>query len=158
MKKALIENGIVTNLIVVDPTNIPDWCADWPDAPDTARIGGQYTGGVFVSALQEPDAEDLLDEERNNMRLSFPQLLIGLVSEAWITVEEGRAWRAQTALPAPVLALIASLPEEYQFAAETRAFAPSEVLRMDPMVIDLGALKSKSLEELDQFFRIYSQV
>lgn len=90
--------------------------------------------------------------------ITFAQLLIGLVTEGWITADEGRAWRDRMALPAPVQALIASLPEARQFAAETRAFAPSEVLRNDPLVQGLGAVTGKTAEQLDNFFRTYAQV
>jgi hypothetical protein len=48
MRKAQITDGIVANIIEVDPANIPDWCADWPDAIQEAEIGGTYTGGVFA--------------------------------------------------------------------------------------------------------------
>ena len=95
---------------------------------------------------------------RASMTLSFAQLLIGLVTEGWITADEGRAWRDRMALPAPVQALIASLPEAQRFAAETRAFAPSEVLRNDPLVQGLGAVTGKTAEQLDNFFRTYAQV
>lgn len=90
--------------------------------------------------------------------ISFSQLLIGLVSEGWITEEEGRAWRDRTGLPAAVQAVIAKLPQSHRFAAETRALAPSEVLRADSLVAAIGAEAKKSPEDLDQFFRIYSTV
>lgn len=90
--------------------------------------------------------------------LTFAQLLIGLVSEGWITPAEGRAWRDRVALPIPVQTLIATLPPEQQFIAETRAIAPSEILRADPLVASLGASQGKTPEELDQFFVTYSQV
>jgi hypothetical protein len=48
MNKAEIKDGIVTNVIAVDPNNIPDWCADWPDATDGCQIGGTYADGVFT--------------------------------------------------------------------------------------------------------------
>lgn len=90
--------------------------------------------------------------------ISFAQLLIGLVTEGWITPTEGREWRGRVALPAQVQALIASLPDAQQFAAETRAFAPSEVLRTDPLVVGLGAVAGKTSAQLDQFFITYAQV
>lgn len=90
--------------------------------------------------------------------ISFAQLLIGLVSEQWITEAEGRAWRDRVALPEQVQAVISSLPVEQQFAAETRALAPSEILRADPLVEALGSAAGKTTEELDEFFRTYSQV
>jgi len=89
--------------------------------------------------------------------ITFAQLLIGLVSEGWITEAEGEAWLAGV-LPAQVTALIATLPVEQQFAAKARAARPSEVLRMDPFVISMGAAQGKTPEELDQFFRTYSGV
>lgn len=90
--------------------------------------------------------------------ISFAQLLIGLVTESWITAEEGRAWRDRVALPAQVVALINTLPTEQQFAAETRAMAPSVVLRNDPLVIGMGTAAGKTQEELDTFFRTYAEV
>lgn len=90
--------------------------------------------------------------------ISFAQLLIGLVTEQWVTEIEGRAWRDRVALPAQVEAVISSLPVEQQFAAETRAFAPSEILRADPLVEALGTAAGKTTEELDEFFRNYSKV
>ena len=48
MNKAQIEDGVVVNLIVVDPNNIPDWCSDWPIATASAEIGGTYANGVFT--------------------------------------------------------------------------------------------------------------
>lgn len=95
---------------------------------------------------------------RAGMTLSFAQLLIGLVTEGWITAAEGRAWRDRVALPASVATLISALPEAQQFAAETRALAPSEVLRLDPLVMALGAGQGKTEAELDAFFATYSAV
>lgn len=90
-------------------------------------------------------------------RLTFAQLLIGLVSEAWITEAEGEAWLAGT-LPAPVLGLISTLPAEQQFPAKARALRPSEIIRNDPLVEMLGAAQGKTSAELDVFFATYSQV
>lgn len=90
--------------------------------------------------------------------LSFPQLLIGLVTEGWITTEEGRAWRDRVALPKQVSDLISQMPAEQQFAVETRAFAPSEVLRTDPLVAAMGAAAGKTEVEMDDFFRKYAQI
>jgi hypothetical protein len=46
MKKAEISNGIVVNVILVDPQNVPDWCADWPET-DEAGPGWLYDGSTF---------------------------------------------------------------------------------------------------------------
>lgn len=49
MKKAEIVKGKVSNIILVDPQNIPDWCADWPEVTDTVSIGWLYNGSTFSS-------------------------------------------------------------------------------------------------------------
>lgn len=110
-----------------------------------------------IAAAQAAEAAGV-EAARASLSLSFAQLLIGLVTEQWITPAEGRAWRDRVALPAQVQAVIDALPPEQQFAAETRALAPSEVLRMDPLVVSMGAAAGKTPEEMDTFFRTYAQV
>ena len=89
--------------------------------------------------------------------LSFAQLLIGLVSEGWITEAEGGGWLVGT-LPAPVLAVIATLPAGQQFAAKARAIRPSAVVRADPLVAALAAAEGKTSAEIDAFFITFSGV
>ena len=87
--------------------------------------------------------------------LSFAQLLIGLVTEEWITEAEGGGWLVGT-LPAPVLAVIATLPSNQQFAAKARAIRPSAVVRADPLVAALAAAEGKTSAEIDAFFTTYA--
>lgn len=47
MKLALIEDGIVKNLIEVAAGAVPEWAADFPTADADAQIGGTYTDGKF---------------------------------------------------------------------------------------------------------------
>ena len=116
--------------------------------------------GVWVAPTPEEvlaaEAEDL-EAERARMQLSFAQMLIGLVSEQWITEQEGEAWLTG-ALPAAVLALIATLPANQRFAAKARAVQPSVVMRSDHLVAALGAAQGKTPEQMDDFFRTYAQV
>jgi hypothetical protein len=109
-----------------------------------------------IDAAQQAEAI-AADQRRAAMSLSFAQLLIGLVTEKWITADDGRAWRDRTALPPAVAGLIATLPAEQQFAAETRAMAFTEALRLDPLVEALGAAEGKTPEEMDSFFITYAQ-
>jgi hypothetical protein len=102
-----------------------------------------------------PAPEDILALERAGMRLSFSQLLIGLVTEGWLSEPEGEAWLAGQ-LPAAVSALIATLPKEQRFAARARALRPSVVERMDPLVVLLASAQSREADELDVFFRTYA--
>ena len=88
--------------------------------------------------------------------LSFAQLLIGLVTEGWITEAEGLAWLTGT-LPDVVLLVISMLPPEHQFAAKARAIRPSEIIRDDPLVGALATAEGKTPEEIDDFFVTYSE-
>lgn len=108
-------------------------------------------------AVLEAAQAATLEAERNKLKITFAQLLIGLVTEGWITEAEGDAW-ADGVLPVPVTTLIDSLPEGQRFAARTRAKRPSEVLRQDSLVQALAVSQGRTPEELDNFFRIYSEV
>ncbi len=51
MVKAEIKDGIVVNVILVDPDNIPDWCVDWPTITD-GGIGWSWDGLNFISPVE----------------------------------------------------------------------------------------------------------
>lgn len=132
---------------------------DYFEIITNAQTGEQtirpYTAEEIAAA--EAQAAAAAAAARAALKLSFAQLLIGLVTETWITETEGTAW-LQGVLPAAVETLITSLPQEQQFIARARASRPSEILRNDPLVVSLGAAQGKTEEELDDFFRTYSGV
>lgn len=94
----------------------------------------------FDSSIPTPDS------------ISFAQLLIGLVSEGWITEAEGEMWLAGT-LPNAVLTVIDGLPAQQRFPAKARAIRPSTVLRGDQLVSAMGAAAGRTEAEIDTFFR-----
>lgn len=64
MRLAQVDNGVVTNVIEVDPANIPDWAADWPEAGG-AGPGWSYDGETFSPPPEpEPTPADV-DAERD---------------------------------------------------------------------------------------------
>ena len=136
----------------------------WLNLPDGRIISpaedgwtdGEYTLEVIPPA-PAPTPEELLAAERAMMKLSFAQLMIGLVTEAWITQAEGEAWLAGT-LPSAVLLVIDNLPVDQRFAAKARALRPSEVVRNDPLVASMGTAAGKTDVEIDAFFRTYAFV
>lgn len=154
--KALVEDGVVTQAFLLDEAAVPDHLADWITAPIEVGDGWQYDGTTFAPPTDEYLWQKMLPY-RNQMKLSFAQLLIGLVTEGWITEAEGDAW-ADGTLPAAVVALIATFPPEDQFAMRTRAKRPSEVVRTDPLVVAMGQSAGKTVTEMDTFFTTYSQV
>lgn len=52
MVKAQIENGIVVNVIAVDPDNTPAWCADWPAITGSTGIGWAWDGKNFIPPVE----------------------------------------------------------------------------------------------------------
>lgn len=128
---------------------------DWievpgPEAGRTHRVEG---GALVERTDLEPSIEDL----RASMRLTFAQLLIGLVAEGWISEADGEGWLEGT-LPAAVLGVIASLPPEARFPARARAIRPSVIERTDALVGLLAASEGKTPEEIDAFFTTYAGV
>lgn len=115
---------------------------------------GDYSLVTYTAPPEEPPTAE---ELRAGMQLSFAQLLIGLVTEEWITQTEGRGWLAGT-LPTAVETMINALPAEQQFIAYARAIAPSVVNRLDPIVVAMGQMQSKTDAELDDFFSTYVSV
>ena len=60
IKKALVENGVVTNVALFDTDAMPDWASAWVDANDDASVGGTYDGVTFVPpAAPAPTAEEV---------------------------------------------------------------------------------------------------
>jgi hypothetical protein len=117
-----------------------------------------WTDGVYslvaVPPDPEPTPEELLQAERAGMRLSFSQMLIGLVTENWISEADGEVWLSGT-LPPTVLATINLLPESQRFAAKAKAARPSYVDRLDPLVGMMAMAQGRSDAEVDAFFRTY---
>lgn len=176
--RAWVRDGSVYTLNTSTAFMQMDTFTDWSDEIIDLEIDGDYqhagdvigslsySGGtiagnglsITVTGTRPGVPRDIEAEVaafRESASLTFAQLLIGLVTEGWITQAEGTAWLAGT-LPAPVTALIATLPPAEQFPALARASRPSVVLRSDPLVVELGANQGKTPEEIDDFFRTYA--
>lgn len=97
------------------------------------------------------------EPDRQNMKLTFAQLLIGLVAQGWLSESDGELWLSGT-LPRPIELLIETFPAEHRFVAKARALRPSEVVRLDPLVEALAIANGKSAEDIDQFFGVYATV
>jgi hypothetical protein len=123
---------------------------DWTIPDDAAN---RYRQAVLAAIAAGADVADEVIAPAQTTQITFAQLLIGMVTEGWITEAEGEAWLTGTP-PAPVLALIGQLPAGKRFAAKARAIRPSVVLLSDPTVQALGAMQGKSAE-LPAFFNTY---
>lgn len=145
----LTENGNVIQTVA------PGAQFKLPNSDVVSPAYAGWTSGTFALVeVPPPSAEELLEQERASMSMTFAQLLIGLVAEEWITEAEGVAWLGGTA-PAAVTTLIDQLPVEQRFPALARAVRPSEVLRLDPLVIAMATAEGMTALETDDFFRTY---
>lgn len=132
--------------VAIDPIEVPRNASVVPPRPAAHWL---WVGGKWI----EGDAPAAATPQT----MSFAQLLMGLVAEAWITEAEGDAW-LEGKLPAPVLALIATLPQRQRFAAKAKAARPSYIDRGDPLVAMMGAAQGKTAADLDAFFIKYAEV
>jgi hypothetical protein len=56
MNKAEIRDGVVVNIIIVDPNSVPEWCADWPNTNADVSIGHLWDGSSFSPPPVDIDA------------------------------------------------------------------------------------------------------
>lgn len=142
--------------------NLPPDLIDIADEYHAELLAAQATGqeivpgvdGVPVAAAPPVPDQNAV---RATMSLSLAQLLIGLEAEGWLTTAEAEDW-LDGILPGAVLALIATLPANEQFAAKARAKRPAAVERTNALVVLLGQQAGKSEEELDAFFLRHASV
>lgn len=105
--------------------------------------------------VPEPNM-DVIAFERANTVLTRAQMLMGLVSEGWITEAEGNAWLARTALPAVAIDLINTFPEAERFGLRARLMDFDRAPRDSDLVIGLGSAAGKTESDIDAFFEAYS--
>lgn len=75
MRLAEIKNGIVTNIAEVDPDNIPDFMAGWPEVSD-AGPGWTHDGTTFAPPSIDP--AEALAAERARMVATRRQVRLAL--------------------------------------------------------------------------------
>lgn len=147
------------NILPVEPHNPPahDYLTQNCVRVLPTLQDGKWVETWQVSAASPEEVAQRTAGLRAGLRLSFAQLMIGLVTEAWITQAEGEAWLAGV-LPLSVALVIDALPLDQRFAAKARALRPSEVLRNDPLVSAMGTAAGKTPAEIDTFFQTYATI
>jgi hypothetical protein len=145
MQKAMIENGKVVNIIEIDPANIPDWAAGYPDAPD-ARMGDDWDGVTF--SRFEPDPLIAWREAAHLSRLEFCMAVvqIGVLTKDQALATIRGDW------PAPMLAFLDYLTADQAFNAKMEWEAAASVRRNHTFVLSLGSWLGLSTAQLDALF------
>lgn len=87
-------------------------------------------------------------------RVSALQFIAACAALGYITEAEAESWAAGNALPAAVLAMIASLPQQEQFPARLRALAMTEAERDSPMIAAALSVLGLSEAARDDLFRM----
>lgn len=98
-------------------------------------------------ALITPD----LARRRATMRVSFRQLVLGLLRDGWIDAAAAEAWATRSAIPAPLLAVMDTMPESDRPAARITALTMAEAHRLDPLLVAAAgaAMPTATPEERD---------
>lgn len=133
MRLARIEDGVVVNVIEVNPHAIPPEMADWPEAGEDVKIGSGYAEGVFTPP-PSPAPADLLAQEREGMVVSRFQAKAALL-QAGLLVDVENA--------------VASGDVLTQLAWSEAV----EFHRTSPMIAKLAVTVGLSPEQIDDIFR-----
>ncbi|TNF16838.1 MAG: hypothetical protein EP320_00845 [Rhodobacteraceae bacterium] len=150
MKLAQIENGVVMNIIKVDPANVPEWASGWPTAEEV-RIGQLYDGNAFSDPTPEPLPDPVIAWRQTAWREKTKFLIwakrIGLISANEYLAACRGEW------PASFTDALSSLPGNIDPIEAQGVFAAaSEFWRMDPVLNAVAADKGVSDAELDVGF------
>lgn len=102
MNKAEISDGKVVNAILVDPNNIPNWCADWPELTEVATIGWLYQDGQFLP----PPTLFTKEEQEAHRKAAYasesdPIFFMAQRGEATIAEWEAKVAEIKAAYPYP---------------------------------------------------------
>lgn len=148
MNLAEITNGVVTNIVKVDPENIPDWAQGWPEATDGVGPGDAYDGTSFTPAI-EPDP---VIAWRQSATLSRAQFCVAVKRLGLLSASEAKA-AAKGEWPQTFADALAELPSAIDpDEAEIVWASVSVVDRNDPVLAAVAADKGVSDAQLDAMF------
>lgn len=142
---------------------IEHWRFGW--IPFTASANDTISATLFAEivaaggiapyvAPPSPTAEELLAEAREQAVMPLGGVLGGMVEANWLPEQAAQDWLDRVALPAPLVAELASLPSpKTRLIARAALFAPT-VWRLDPVWTRVFARFGKTDAEIDAVFDI----
>jgi hypothetical protein len=150
-RKAMIENGKVVNIIEIDPANIPDWAAGYPDAPDV-RMGDDWDGFTFSRFKPDPLIE--WRETRSIPKLNFciglTKTLPGMTAPLFTSVEALTALAG--AWPAIVLSFLTNLSPEQVVLIQGEWIVADNIHRSNEFVALLAYFLNLAPYQVDALF------
>lgn len=148
MNAAIVENGVVTNVIVVgESTNLAKFGAI---LSEDARIGWLYDGETFTPPPADPILEPV------PQFISDRQFAQQLAKLGLIANEEALAWVKAGVVPAAFDAFVQSLPEAQQFDAEMLLSGATQFDRYHQLTETFGAARGMTSEQIDDLWRAAS--
>jgi len=81
ISKALVENGVVSNVAVFDTDNLPSWADSWVDVDGTVSIGFLHDGTSFTDPTP-PLTDEQLSSAARSRRDQF------LLSSDWTQIAD----------------------------------------------------------------------
>lgn len=138
MRLAQIEDGIVVNVIEVDPVAVPDWAADWPEAAE-AGPGWLWDGENFEPPPEPEPPEPDRAAERESMVCSRFQAKAALYLAGLLPAVEAAIAQAD-----PVTQIAWAEAVEYR--------------RNSPTILALAGAMELTDEQVDNLFRTAMQI
>lgn len=89
LRKAEVINGRITNVVLVHPEEVPEWCADWPDAGDAGPGWLLLPDGSFAPGVPFLSRDEAVDRI-NAMIQQTAEQITGQVPEV-----ERLSWTAK---------------------------------------------------------------
>lgn len=131
---AIIENGIVGNIVIADAEFAQE--QGWLAAPDDVEIGWTYDGNDFAAPVVSPE------EIRAAIRP--------------VTMRQARLALLAAGVLGDVAPALAALPSPHRDAAEIEWEYASEVRRDAPLIAALGSALGLTEDQIDDLFEAAS--
>lgn len=154
MRQAQVVDGAVVNVIEVDPANVPDWAADWPEAGDAGP--GWTRNGTAFTPPPGPDPAVALARRRDEASLSKREFLHACVEHAIMSPEDALAG-ARGNIPAAFAGVVSQMSGAAQFAAALDWAAAARIDRMNPLIVAVAAAAGIHDETVDAIFGIETE-
>lgn len=149
MRKAEIKDGVVINVVEVDPDHVPDWCRDWPDADQNAAPGATYERGRFTRSGNPSKSRPLA---RSEAKLSRAEFLVRVKRAGILTAAQAKA-AARGDLPEPFRGAIVAAGVDGD-EAEIIWASVAHIERNHPFIVALARLPSIGDDVADAIFGI----
>lgn len=149
MRLAEIKDGVIVNIIEVDPAAVPEWATDWPEA-GVAGPGWRADGRDFTA----PDVD--LRPLRATTSVSKREFCLALLDSDVFDIEEVEAI-ASGKWPEALQDFLLVLTPRQVASLRIEWAASSIIERMNPVVLTLASYLSLRDELVDTLFGIGMQ-